>query len=82
MTRKANDHLFFKDLKPAPAEMRTKLKVFSTLQSKSLDLSTVAHIKQVAREKITRLVCADHEEVHDSFPELSCGGSEWDLSCF
>ena len=81
MTRKANDHLFFKDLKPAPAEMRTKLKVFSMLQSKVLDLSTVAYIKQVAREKIARLVCADHE-IHDSFLELSCGGSEWDLSCF
>lgn len=61
--------------------MRAKLKVFSTLQSKAQGLSTAAHIKEAAGGKFSSLVCANHE-ICDSFVELSCGGLEWDLSCF
>lgn len=81
LSRKANVHLFFQDFKPAPAEMRAKLKVFSVLQPKAQGLSTASHIKKAAGEKISSLVCADHE-ICDSFVGLSCGSSEWDLSCF
>lgn len=51
------------------------------LQSKAQGLSTAAHIREVAGEKFSSLVCASHE-ICDSFVELSCGGLEWDLSYF
>lgn len=61
--------------------MRAKLKVFPMLQSKAQGVSTAAHAKEAAGEKFSSLVCASHE-ICDSSVELSCGGSEWDLSCF
>lgn len=51
------------------------------LQPKAQGVSTAAHAKEAAGQKSSSLACANHE-ICDSSVELSCGGSEWDLSCF